>query len=92
GFRAQVAAVSFQVRWMENPPPSLCRTASPMACTVSLPKHLPRLPRISLPGQIPPTVAWVLGAIVLVVAWSQADPGDARQRMDWYLQDIWMAN
>ena len=63
-----------------------------MACTVSPPKHLPRLPRISLPDQIPPTVAWVLGAIVLVVAWSQVDPGDARQRMDWYLQDVWMAN
>ncbi|GIS59043.1 MAG: hypothetical protein CM1200mP2_12680 [Planctomycetaceae bacterium] len=60
-----------------------------MASSVNSPK---RLPRIALPGQIPPTVAWVMGAIVLVVAWSQVDPGDARQRMDWYLQDIWMAN
>ena len=51
-----------------------------MASSVNSPK---RLPRIALPGQIPPTVAWVMGAIVLVVAWSQVDPGDARQRMDW---------
>ena len=60
-----------------------------MASTVSPPK---RVPRIVLPGQIPPTVAWVLGAIVLVVSWSRIDPGDARQQMDWFLQDIWMAN
>ena len=42
-----------------------------MASSVTSPK---RLPRIVFPGQIPPTAAWVLGAIVLVVAWSQVDP------------------
>lgn len=59
---------------------------------VSTPRHLPRLPRVALPRQVPPTVAWVLCAIALVMAWGLTDPGDMRQRMDWTLGDRWLAN
>ena len=59
---------------------------------VSTPKHLPRLPRVALPRQVPPTVAWVLCAVALMMAWGLTDPGDMRQRMDWILGDHWLAN
>ena len=58
---------------------------------VSTPRHLPRLPRVALLRQVPPTLAWVLCAIALVVAWGLVDPGDTRQRMDWSLGDRWLA-
>jgi len=58
---------------------------------VSTPRHLPRLPRVALLRQVPPTLAWVLCAIALVVAWGLIDPGDSRQRMDWSLGDRWLA-
>jgi len=58
---------------------------------VATPRHLPRLPRVALLRQVPPTLAWVLSAIALVIAWGLIDPGDMRQRMDWSLGDRWLA-
>ena len=46
---------------------------------------------LRLTTRVPPTVAWVLGATILVIGWGLLDPGDARQRMDWFLQDRWIA-
>ncbi|MFP6701314.1 MAG: CHASE2 domain-containing protein, partial [Planctomycetaceae bacterium] len=60
--------------------------------TVSTHRRPPRLPRLAFLKQVPPTLAWVLCAMALVLSWGLIDPGHTRQRMDWSIGDRWLAH
>lgn len=60
--------------------------------TVSTHRRPTRLPRLAFLKQVPPTLAWVLCAMALVLSWGLIDPGHTRQRMDWSIGDRWLAH